>query len=174
MKYRIILAAMVAAFAFGSCSVYTRTMQSSAVMSRNVQLDPIKADIEVNQEQKLVGEGCATYIFFIRVSNLAVQKQLEGVNYSDSYLPLPFLNRGRNTARSIAAYRALEGYPECAVLVNPKYEVIERKSPLGIIYKKYTVRVSGYGAVYKNFRTEKQVKIIGDQNKDYIVLDEEK
>ena len=166
---------MIAAFAFSlsSCSVYKRTMQSSAVMSRNVQLDPIKADIDVNQDNKLVGEGSATYIFFIRVSNLSVQKQLEGINYSDNVQPFDFLSRGRNTARSIAAYRALEKCPECDVLVNPKYEVIERKSPLGILFKKYTVRVSGYGAVYKNFRTEKQIKIIGNQNKEYIVLDED-
>lgn len=82
------------------------------------------------------------------------------------------LNRGRATARAIAAYEALQACPDCDVLVHPKYEVVLRKSPLGIIYRKYTVRVSGYGAKYKNFRTEKELKIIGDQNKEYIVIDD--
>ncbi len=171
MKSKILLAAMVAALAFSSCSVHTRSIQSSPVISRNVQLDPIKADIEVNQDKKLVGEGYATYLFGIRVSNLTNQKQVEGINYSDNPV-FPFLHRGRNTARSIAAYQALEECPECDVLVNPKYEVTVKKSPLGLIFKKYIVRVSGYGAKYKNFRTEKQTKIIGSQNKEYIVVEE--
>ena len=171
MKTKFMLAAMVAALAFSSCSVHTRAIQSSPVISRNVQLDPIKADIEVNQDKKLVGEGSATYLFGIRVSNLSNQKQVEGIKYSDNSA-FSLLNRGKNTARSIAAFHALEECPECDVLVNPKYEVTTKKSPLGLIFKKYIVRVSGYGAKYKNFRTEKQTKIIGNQNKEYIVVEE--
>lgn len=177
------LAVLVVALAFTSCSVHTRAIQSSPVMARNVELDPIKADIDVKQDKKLEGVGTATYIFGIRISNLFDQKQVEGVTYSSNsdflsflnlpFLNLPFLNRGRNTARAIAAYEALGACPECDVLVNPKYDVTVKKSPLGLLYKKYEVRVSGYGAQYKNFRTEKQIKIIGSENKEYIVVEEE-
>ena len=172
MKLNVLLVAIVATFALTSCTIQTRAVQSSPVIARNVELDPIKADIDVHQDKKLVGEGTATYIFGIRVSNLKNQKLVEGVTYSQGSNISLGLHRGRNTARSIAAYHALESCPECDVLVNPKYEVTETKSPLGIIYKKYTVRVTGYGAQYKNFRTEKETKIIGNQNKEYIVVEE--
>lgn len=173
MKSKLLLAAIVAALALSSCSVHTRAIQSFPVMARNVELDPIKADISVNQRNKLVGEGTATYIFGIRVSHLFDQQQVEGVTYSqDGNISIPLMNRGKNTARSIAAFNALESCPECDVLVNPKYEVTVKKSPLGILFKTYTVRVSGYGAKYENFRTEKQTKIIGSQNKEYIVVEE--
>ena len=168
MKSRFLLAALATALVFSSCSVHTRAIQSSNVMVRNVQLDPIKADVEVHQDKKLVGEGTATYVFGIRVSHLTDQKQVEGVRFSQGN----FLQSGKNTARSMATYYALESCPECDLLVNPKYEVTEKKSPLGLIYKEYTVRVSGYGAQYKNFRTEKQTKIIGNNNKEYIVVEE--
>lgn len=172
MKLKILLVAIVATLALSSCSVTrTRAIQSSPVVARNVELDPIKADIDVNQDKKLTGEGTALYICGIRVSNLFNLKQVEGVMYSQGG-NIDMLHRGRNTARSIAAYNALESCPECDVLVHPKYEVTVIKSPLGLIYKKYTVRVSGYGAQYKNFRTEKQIKIIGNQNKEYIVIEE--
>ena len=164
---------MVVALAFSSCTVHTRAIQSSPVVARNVELDPIKADIDVNQDKKLEGVGSSTYIFGIRFSNLSNQKQVEGVTYSSNKDFLPFMSRGKNTARAIAAYEALEACPECDVLVNPKYEVTVKKSPLGLLYKKYEVRVSGYGAKYKNFRTEKQIKIIGSQNKEYIVVEED-
>lgn len=53
------------------------------------------------------------------------------------------------------------------------YDFTVKKSPLGILYRSYTVHVSGYGAKYTNFRTEKEVKIIGSDNKEYIVVEED-
>ena len=64
---------MVVTMLFSSCTVSTKMVQSSPVVARNVDLDPIKADIEVNQDQKLTGEGIAKYILFFRVSNLKDQ-----------------------------------------------------------------------------------------------------
>ena len=170
MKYRYLLIAVIATMAFGSCTTSSKMVQSSPVIARNVELDPIKADIEVNQERKLIGEGVAVYVLGFRVSDIGEQKEVDGITYyNDKFRPL---NRGRNKARAMAAYNALETCPDCDVLVHPKFEVIESKSPFGIIYHKYTVRVSGYGAKYKNFRTEKELKLIGDDGKEYIVIEE--
>ena len=170
MKTKTILFVAIAAAAFASCSTQVKAIQSSPVIARNVQLDPIKADIKVNEDQKLVGEGSATYVFGIRVSDLENLHMVEGVNYSQD--ETWFLERGKRTARAIAAYNALQSCPESDVLVNPKYEITVHKSPLGLIYQIYTVRVSGYGATYENFRTERQLKLIGDRNKEYIVVEE--
>lgn len=146
-------------------------IQSSPVIARNVELDPLKADIEVNQDQKLMGEGYATYILCFRVSGLRSQKQVEGITYSQGNGFI--LDRGRATARAIAAYKALESCPECDVLVHPKYDITIKRSPLGILFRKYIVNVSGYGAKYKNIRTEKQIKVISSHDKEYIVVDED-
>ena len=50
-----------------SCVTTNRGYNSSPVISRNVQLDPIKADIVVSERAKLSGEGSATYFLFFRV-----------------------------------------------------------------------------------------------------------
>ncbi len=146
-------------------------MQSSPVIARYVTLDPIKADIEVNEDKKLTGTGTVKYIFGFRVGNQS-DKIVEGITYSGSSSISNLLNRRKAFARSLAAYDALKSCPDCDVLVHPTYEITIDKSPLGLIYKSYSVRVSGYGAKYKNFRTEKQTKIIGSDNKEYIIVDE--
>ena len=174
MRYRNLLIAMAVTMFLGSCTVSTKMIQSSPVVARNVELDPIKADIEVNQDQKLTGQGTTRYIFGFEVDNILEEKMVEGVVYSQNFpIPIPILlDRGKAKARAIAAYHALEACLDSDVLVHPKYEVVVNKSPLGIIYRKYTVIVSGYGAKYKNFRTEKEIKIIGSDNKEYIVVDD--
>ena len=170
MKHKFLFLAVFATIAFSSCNVSTKMVQSSPVMARNVELDPIKADIEVYQDQKLTGEGRVTYFLCFRVSDIKSQKTVEGITYSQSKDGL--FNRGKNMARSAAAYKALESCPDCDVLVHPKYEITTNKSPFGILYREYIVKVSGYGAKYKNFRTEKELKLIGNDNKEYIVVEE--
>ena len=68
------------------------------------------------------------------------------------------MNLGQSKARSIAAYEALESCPDCDVLVHSKYEITVKKSPLGILFRTYTVKVSGYGAKYKNSVQKKKSK----------------
>ena len=53
MKHRYLLTAMAVTMLFSSCTVSTKMVQSSPVVARNVELDPIKADIEVKKKQKL-------------------------------------------------------------------------------------------------------------------------
>ena len=173
MKHKLLLVAALATMVFSSCSVTTRVMQSSPVMARNVELDPIKADIEVNEDTKLSGTGIVKYVFGIRVGN-SHQKTVEGITYSEGrgFSLGNLLDRGKSFARSVAAYDALKACPDCDVLVHPKYEITVRKSPLGFLFKTYTVRVTGYGAKYKNFRTEKELKLIGSDSKEYIIYEE--
>lgn len=180
MKFKYLLLAMIATMAFASCASVQRGAQSATVILKDVELDPIKADIEVNQEQKLHGEGVVRYILGIRIDGLKEQKMLDGINYAQDFSSTgksrwaaKIFERRKNTARAVAAYKAMESCPDCDVLLHPKYELTVKKSPLGILYKKYEAHVSGYGATYKNFRTEKEIKIIGSDNKEYIVVEDE-
>ncbi len=79
---------MAVTMLFSSCTVSEKMVQSSPVVARNVKLDPIKADIVVNQDQKLVGQGTTRYIFGIEVDNLLEEKTVDGVIYSQKY-PIP-------------------------------------------------------------------------------------
>ena len=76
MKFRNLLAAMFVAIAFCSCTTFTKMVQSSPVMARNVELDPIKADIEVYQDQKLTGEGMVKYFLCFQLNGLKEQKMV--------------------------------------------------------------------------------------------------
>jgi hypothetical protein len=54
---------LVAITSLTSCVSTNRGFQSSPVISRNVQLDPIKADIQVDETKKLKGESSSGYFY---------------------------------------------------------------------------------------------------------------
>jgi hypothetical protein len=157
-----------------SCVTTNRGFQSSPVISRNVQLDPIKADIQVNEKTKLQGESSSAYFLIFRVSG--DNTFADGINYSTdasaSFLqqlnPLKLAQSGRlNKVRGAAAYKALSN-GDYDVLVHPNYTTTVENY---LIFKKYTVKVEGYGAKYANFRTEKQKIVILEDGKELILQD---
>ena len=155
-----VLAASV--LAMTSCGVTQNTAtHSSPVRSRAVNLDPIKADININEEEKLSGSRSSTYVIGFRVSG--DQNYADGVNFSTMAF---HLGRVRQV-KSAAAYNAMldKGYD---VLVHPTYNIkVER----GIFVQKYTATVEGYGGKYENFRTERQKIIYLDGGKELILQD---
>ena len=155
-----VLAASV--LAMTSCGGTQNTAtHSSPVRSRAVNLDPIKADININEEEKLSGSSSSTYVIGFRVSG--DQNYADGVNFSTMAF---HLGRVRQV-KSAAAYNAMldKGYD---VLVHPTYNIkVER----GIFVQKYTATVEGYGGKYENFRTERQKIIYLDGGKELILQD---
>lgn len=152
-----------------SCVSTNKGFQSSPVVARNVQLDPIKADIEVNEKEKLKGTSTSTYFLIFRVQG--DNMFADGINYSTDasmpvfakYNPYTMMKIARlNGIRSAAAYKALEG-KDYDLLVHPNYSV---KLENYLLVKKYTIDVTGYGAKYKNFRTERQKVVILDSGKE--------
>ena len=102
---------------------------SSPVRSRGVNLDPIKADININKEEKLSGTSSSTYVIGFRIAG--DQNYADGINFST----LAFhLGRVRQV-KSAEAYNAMadKGYD---VLVHPTYNIkVER----GLFVQKYQV-----------------------------------
>ncbi len=157
-----------------SCVTTNKGFQSSPVISRNVQLDPIKADIKVDEKNKLKGESSSAYFLFIRVSG--DNTFADGINYStdasasmlQKLNPLNLAQAGRlNKVRGAAAYNALSN-GDYDVLVHPNYTTtIENYW----IFKKYSVKVDGYGAKYENFRTEKLKIVILEDGTELILQD---
>lgn len=161
---------------FASCISTNKGFQSSPVISRNVQLDPIKADINVNETTKLKGESSSVYFLFFRVSG--DNTSADGINYSTDanastlsrLNPIKVMKTAQlNKVRAAAAYKALST-GEYDFLVHPNYTTTT-KNYLGII-KIYECSVSGYGAKYENFRTEKQKIVVLENGKEYILQDE--
>lgn len=157
-----IIAFLIAGVSLASCGVTQNTgTHSSPVRSRGVNLDPIKADININEEEKLSGTSSSTYVIGFRVAG--DQNYADGVNFST----LAFhLGRVRQV-KSAAAYNAMadKGYD---VLVHPTYNIkVER----GLFVQKYTATVEGYGGKYENFRTERQKIIYLDGGKELILQD---
>lgn len=157
-----------------SCVSTNKGFQSSPVISRNVELDPIKADIKVDEGKKLKGESTSSYFLIFKVSG--DNTYADGINYStdasssliQKLNPLNVAKSGRlNKVRGSAAYKALSS-GDYDVLVHPNYTTTIKNY---IIFKKYTVTVEGYGAKYQNFRTEKQKVTIIDGGKEIILQD---
>jgi hypothetical protein len=157
-----------------SCTSTNRGFQSSPVISRNVELDPIKADIQVDEKTKLVGESTSSYFLGFRVGGDSAFT--DGINYSSdasvSFLgqlnPLRLIKAGRlNKVRGAAAYKALSS-GDYDVLVHPNYTTTVKNY---LIFKQYVVKVDGYGAKYVNFRTERQKVTILQDGKEIILQD---
>ncbi len=172
MKKNLYLLIFIAsAISLTSCVSTNKGYQSSPVLSRNVQLDPIKADINVNTVEKLKGESSAAYLFGLRVSG--DRAYADGVNYStdvnasliSKINPLNAVKTARLTkVRGAAAYNA-HSRGDYDVLVHPTYTVVVKNY---LVYKEYRVEVQGYGSTYSNFRTEKQKVVITDNTREYI------
>lgn len=173
-KFKILILTSLAFVSLTSCVTTNRGFQSSAVISRNVQLDPIKADIKINETKKIKGESTSTYFLFFRVSG--DNTYADGINYStdesaskfQKLNPLNLIKSNRlNTVRGAAAHKALSS-ADYDVLVHPNYTTTVENY---IIVKKYNVTVEGYGAKYENFRTERQKIIYLDNGKELILQD---
>ncbi len=159
------------AIGLSSCMSTKKGYQSSPVVSRNVQLDPIKADIVVNETTKLSGKSTSTYILGFRIKG--DNTIADGITYSTdaggSGLNLNVLKTAKlNKVRSAAAYKAL-ATGDYDFLVHPNYTT-STKNFVGIV-KIYECTVSGYGAKYQNFRTEKQKIVIIEDGKELILQD---
>ena len=149
-----------------SCTTIKQGYQALPVVSKQVELDPIKADISVAEATKISGTASAEYVFNIWIGG--DRAYAEGIIYSSELDEVNTDTKGGilKAVRSAAAYKALDG-TGFDILVHPTYKISVKTSML--IFKEYEVTVEGYGAKYVNFRTEKEQKyIITDKDKEYI------
>lgn len=145
------------------CASYSSGYQASTVQSRNVQLDPIVADIVVDESKKLIGKSESSYLLFIRLKG--DNHYADGISYSSNTLTreglFSLLNPFRAVERiatgdaegkvkSAAAYDALDG-SDADVLVHATYTIYKKNY---LIYYVYGAEVQGYAGKYTNFRTE--------------------
>jgi hypothetical protein len=156
MKKEFTVLSLAVLCTMASCVSTNKGFQSSPVVSREVQLDPIKADIKVNEATKLKGESFSTYVLSFKVNG--DKTFAEGIAYSAEGKEKRRMSRA-DEVRAAAAYKALS-QGDYDFLVHPNY-VMTKKNYLGIV-KVFECSVTGYGANYTNFRTEKRKVVIID------------
>ena len=157
-------------FAFGlfgllismtSCATLNKSYDSSAVSLGNVQTDPIKADLTVDQTTNIVGTSNTNYFLFFKVS---------GDNQFADGIRFPGLSFGATgKAKSAAAFKALNSTEaDFDILVDPQYTV---KVVRTLFTTSIKVTVEGYGGTYSNFRTEREKIVILEGGKEIILQD---
>jgi len=144
-----------------SCVSLNKSYDSSAVKLTNVMLDPIKADLTVDQTEKLVGTSSSSFFWIFKVS---------GDNSFADGVKFPGMSFGAvNKVKSSAAYNALNNAEkEYDIIVDPQYTVKVTKT---IFTTNIKVTVEGYGGTYSNFRTEREKIVILDGGKEIILQD---
>jgi hypothetical protein len=127
------------------------------------------ADIKFDEENKLKGESTAMYVLIFRIKG--ENSYADGVTYSTDSTKnvINILNPNNEIRknrllriRSAAAYNALKD-TDFDLLVHPTYSVTVEDY---VVYKKYIVKVEGYGAKYHNFRTERLYYYSNPVNKE--------
>lgn len=167
MKY--ILSVALATILMTSCTTTHKGIHSSNVSTKNntVWHEPLKADIVIDDQNKVTGTSSASYFLFFRVDG--DKEQLEGVQYAttlstESFLSLlnpfkiiqkVFTGGAAEHAKNAAAYNAIEG-KDADILVHPTYKI---KTTNYLIFNRYQVEVSGYLGQYENFRHERRERI---------------
>lgn len=144
-----------------SCVSLNKSYDSSAVKLTNVMLDPIKADLTVDETEKLVGTSSSSFFWIFKIT---------GDNSFADGVKFPGMSFGAvNKVKSSAAYNALNSTEkEYDIIVDPQYTVKVTKT---ILTTNIEVTVEGYGGTYSNFRTEREKIVILDGGKEIILQD---
>jgi hypothetical protein len=103
------------------------------------EINPIRADVDVDMNKKLSGEVQATYFTIFKISGNE-NKFTNGVHFFGLHKKLV----------SAATYKALEG-SGADIIVHPNY-VLEKHDY--IFFSTYKLKVTGYAGTFKKFYQE--------------------
>jgi hypothetical protein len=141
---RILMSFAIAMTLF-SCSTTKMNSLATPAYAPQAEINPIRANVEVDMNKKLVGESSSSYFLFFRTSG--ENKFAEGMSYSGENAVKGMFKARENKTKSSAAFNALEN-SGADIIVHPNY-VIEVKNYL--FFKKINVKVKGYAGYFKKF-----------------------
>ncbi len=129
-----------------SCASTSRTGIVAPFARTEVDAHNIQADLDISEQNKVVGEAHQLYVMGMRVSG--------GKKYfEDNSTKRSVLGKKANKAQSCAMYNALEkgGYD---IIADPQYRNEVHKWFFGFV-KRYDVTVTGYGGNVKKLYQHK-------------------
>lgn len=125
-----------------SCnSTFTKTL-SAPMYSPKAEINPIRAEVDVDMNKKISGESQASYFLFFKVSK-EDNKYADGLKFSGEGFGLKKL-------KSSAAFKAITN-SNVDIIVHPNY-VIEKHNY--IFFSNYKIKVTGYAGYFKKFYQE--------------------
>jgi hypothetical protein len=139
MKFTTSILLFCSLFFLAGCSESVRDMHTSTIKSRNVQLDPIKADLTVDNSNLLSGSSQTIYFLIFPV------KRDKNIIDTGELFRSPMEH-----TKGAALYNATDG-KDLDVLVHPTYTITTKWWLLGTTIE---AKVTGYAGKYSNFRTE--------------------
>lgn len=160
MKKLLLLLSVV--FLATSCSTLRTGTTSVPMYSPKAEINPIRANVDVDMNKKLVGKSSSSYFLFFRVSG--DNKFADGMSYTSESKIAGLFKARENKTKSSAAYNALKG-SGADIIVHPNY-VVEIKNY--ILFKEITVTVTGYAGYFKKFY---QKEYQDDENEVNLNLD---
>ena len=125
-----------------SCnSTFTNTL-SVPMYSPKAEINPIRADVDVDMNKKISGEAEATYFLFFKVSK-DDNKYAEGLRFQSEGVGLKKL-------KASAGYKAISN-SNVDIIVHPNY-IIERHEYF--FFSTVKIKVTGYAGYFKKFYQE--------------------
>ena len=113
--------------------------------SPKAEINPIRAEVDVDMNKKLTGESQASYFLFFKVSK-EDNKYADGLKFTGER----FGHFRMNKLKSSAAYKAINN-SGVDIIVHPNY-IIEKHNY--IFFSTCKIKVTGYAGYFKKFYQE--------------------
>ena len=145
-KTNKLLSIFIVAIVLSSCGTVKNSgkYHEKKVMNTDITTDVLHADMEVDETNKISGSASASYFLFFRLSGDNHFADIKGGGFDS-----PFSKTAG--AKRAAQYKALNS-SNSDFVAKPSYTIKKTTYLLGLMTT-VNVSVSGYGGVYKNFKT---------------------
>jgi hypothetical protein len=142
---RKILLSLSLIFILSSCSSVRTGALSTPAYAPKAEINPIRANIDVDMNKKLVGESVSSYFLIFQVGG--DNKFADGMSYSSESQFNALFKARENKTKSAAAFKAVNG-SGADIIVHPNYEIEVNNY---ILFKQIKVKVTGYAGYFRKF-----------------------
>lgn len=140
-----ILLALSLALIITSCTTTRTGALSTPAYAPKAEINPIRANVDVDMNKKLEGESKSSYFLIFQVGG--GNKFVDGMSYSSETQFSSFFKARENKTKSAAAYNALKN-SGADIIVHPNY-IVEVHDYL--LFKQIKVKVAGYAGYFRKF-----------------------
>lgn len=133
------------AVAITSCSSTRTGALSTPAYAPRAEINPIRANIDVDMDKKISGESLSSYFLIFQVGG--DNKFADGMSYSSESQFNALFKARENKTKSAAAFKAVKS-SGADIIVHPNYEIQVKNY---IIFKQIKVKVTGYAGYFKKF-----------------------
>ena len=140
-----ILLALSLALIITSCTTTRTGALSTPAYAPKAEINPIRANVDVDMNKKLVGESTSSYFLVFQVGG--DNKFADGMSYSSESQFNALFKARENKTKSAAAFKAIQG-SGADIIVHPNY-IVEVHDYL--LFKQIKVKVTGYAGYFRKF-----------------------